>query len=91
MVTAGGHVCTNAPFWDDPSNESTGALVDEFVKALNGQCKDPTAAEVTITSDSCVGRGAPLSQRFARENQNEEALGGLRNAARAVDRVPRWK
>ena len=65
--------------------------MDEFIKALNGQCKDPTAAEVTITSDSCVGRGAPLSQRFARENENEEAVGGLRNAARAVDRVPGWK
>ena len=54
-----------------------GALVDEFIKVLNGQCKDPHSkeAEVTITSDSCVGRGALLSQRFARENENEEAVG----------------
>ena len=25
-----------------------------------------------------MGRGAPLSQRIARENENEEAVGGLR-------------
>ena len=25
------------------------------------------------------------------KNENEEAVGGLRNAARAVDRVPGWK
>ena len=41
-----------------------GALVDEFFKAKNGQCKDSTVTEVTITSDSYVGRGAPMSQRF---------------------------
>ena len=65
--------------------------MDEFVKAPNGQCKDPTVAEVTITSDSYVGQGAPLSLRCVRENENEEAVVGLRNAARAVDRVPSWK
>ena len=75
VVTSGGHVCTNAPFWDEPGIGTDGALVDEFIKALNGQCKDPTAAEVTINSDSAMGRGVPLTQRFVRENENEEAVG----------------
>ena len=63
-------------------------MVDEFIKALNGQCENPMAAEVTINSDGAVGRGVPLTQRIVRENENEEAVVGLRNAARAVDRVP---
>ena len=32
-----------------------------------------------------------MSQRAAREHESEQAVGGLRNAARAVDRVPGWK
>ena len=32
-----------------------------------------------------------MSQRVAREHESEQAVGGLRNAARAVDRVPGWK
>ena len=31
------------------------ALVDDFIKALNGQCENPIAAEVTINSDGVVG------------------------------------
>ena len=91
VVSSGGHVCTNAPFWDEPGIGTDGALVGEFIKAFYGQCKDPTAAEVTINSDSVLGRGVPLTQRIVRENENEEAVGRLRNAARAVDRVPGWK
>ena len=93
VVRSGGHVCTNAPFWDEPGIGADSALVDEFIKALNGQCENPMAAEVTINSDGVVGRGVPLTQRIVRENENEEAGGGegLRNAARAVDRVPGWK
>ena len=37
------------------------------------------------------GRGAPESQRVVREDENEVANGGLRNAARALDQVPGWK
>ena len=59
VVTSRGHVCTNAPFWDEPGIVTDGALVDEFIKAFTGQCKDPTAAEVTINSDSAMGRGVP--------------------------------
>ena len=37
-----------------------------------------------------MGRSVPLTQRFVRENENEEAV-GLHNAARAVDWVPGWE
>ena len=40
VVTSGG-TCTNAPFWDEPGIGTDSALVDEFIKALTVQCKDP--------------------------------------------------
>ena len=61
-----------------------------FVRALNDLTKDPTKADVLITTDNCEGSGVLVSQRSAREHENEQAVGGLRNAARAVDRVPGW-
>ena len=91
VVTSDGHVCTNAPFCLEPGVGTVSALVGEFHQGLNGQCENPVAAEVTINSDGVVGRGVPLTQRIVRENENEEAVGGLRNAARAVDRVPGWR
>ena len=36
------------------------------------------------------GPGVPVSQRSAREQENEQAVGGLHNAARAADSVPGW-
>ena len=62
-------------------------VVDQFIKTLN----DPSRADVSITSDNCVGPGVRVSQRSAREQENEQAVGGLHNAARAVDTVPGWK
>ena len=66
-------------------------VVAGFVRALNDLTKDPTKADVLITTDKCEGSGVIVSQRSAREHENEQAVGGLRNAARAVDRVPGWK
>ena len=60
VVTSGGHLCTNAPFWDEPGIGTDSALVDEFIKAFNGQCENPMAPEVTINSDGVVGRGVPF-------------------------------
>ena len=86
-----GIVITKSLFW----NESREFLVEEvvagFVRALNDLTKDPSKADVSITTDNYVGPGVLVSQRSAREHENEQAVGGLRNAARAVDRVPGWK
>ena len=62
-------------------------VVDQFVRALNDLTEDPSRADVSITADNCVGPGVPA----AREQENEQVVGGLRNGARAVDRVPGWK
>ena len=66
-------------------------VVDAFKEHLNLKAPDHTVADLTITGDRVTGRGAPESQRVVREDENEAAIGGLRNAARAVDRVPGWK
>ena len=72
VSSSAGHVCTNAPFESEPSSETfVGALVDEFIKALNGQCKDPTVAEVTITTEGCVCFGVAVKQRSVRERDRE--------------------
>ena len=86
-----GHVITNAPFWSGNSEILREVVVDQFVRALNDLTGDPSRADVSISADNYVGRGVLLSQRSAREQENEQAVGGLRNAARAVDRVPGWK
>ena len=52
------------------------------------QALDHKVADLTICAGRVAGRGAPESRRVVREDENEEAIGGLRNAARAVDRVP---
>ena len=66
-------------------------MFGDFTKVVKGQWKDPTGADVTITTESCIGRGVPLTQRALCEEENEQAVGRLRNAARAVDRVVGWK
>ena len=66
-------------------------VVAGFVRALNDLTKDPSKADVSITTDNYVGPGVLVSLRSAREHENEQAVGGLRNAARAVDRVPGWE
>ena len=57
-------------------------VVDQFVRPLNDLTKDPLRAEVSLTTDNCVGPGGPESQRSAREQEKEQVVGGLRNAAR---------
>ena len=85
-----GIVITNSPFCNE-SEFLVEGVVAGFVRALNDLTKDPTKADVSITTDNCEGSGVLVSQRSAREHENEQAVGGLRNAARAVDRVPGWK
>ena len=46
--------------------------------------------EFTITSDGASGGGVPRSLRAVREEENECAIGGLRNAARSVTKLPNW-
>ena len=41
-------------------------------------------AEVTITMDGATGVGLQKSLRAIREEENECAIGGLRNAARSI-------
>ena len=65
-------------------------VVLNFKESLNVQAPDHKMADLTINGDRLAGRGAPESQRVVREDENERAIGGLRNAARAVDRVPGW-
>ena len=82
---------TNSPFWNESSEFLVEGVVAGFVRTLNDLTKDPTKADVLITTDNCEGSGVLVSQRSAREHENEQPVGGLRNAARAVDRVPGWK
>ena len=57
----------------------------EFIRT-----EDTTPAEFTITTDGAIGVGLQKSSRAIREEENECAIGGLRNAARAVARLPGW-
>ena len=60
-------------------------VVDQFVRALNDFIEDPSRVDVSITADNCVGPGVPVSQRSARVQENEQPVGGLRNAGRDAD------
>ena len=55
------------------------AMCGDFTKVVKGQWQDPTGADVTITTESCIGRGVPLTQRALCEEENEQAGGRLRN------------
>ena len=57
-------------------------VVDTFKERLDLKVPD---------HNRVAGRGVPESLFVVREDENEEAIGGLRNAARAVDRVPGWQ
>ena len=46
--------------------------------------------EFTITADGASGCGVPRNLRAVREEENECAIGGLRNAARSVTKLPNW-
>ena len=89
VVCSGVQVVTNVHWWRSDMNSQQ--VVDAFKEHLNLEVPDHTVADLTITGDRVTGRGAPESQRVVREDENEAAIGGLRNAARAVDRVPGWK
>ena len=45
--------------------------------------------DCTITMDEVAGTGFDKSNRVVRE-ENEDATGGLRNAARSITKVPGW-
>ena len=74
--------------WDDQMD--LGSLVNKFWEFLNRAPENDTPAEFTITADGASGSGVPSSSRAVREEENECAIGGLRNAARSVSKLPNW-
>ena len=89
VVKSGVQVVTNVQWWNPDMNVQQ--VVDTFKVRLNQKCPDYKEADWTITGDRVTGKGVQDSFRVVREDENEKAIGGLRNAARAVDRVPGWK
>ena len=66
-------------------------LAAAYSEALPNFQLDDKDADAAITADGVQGRGCLESARAAKERENEEAIGGLRNAARAVERVCGWQ
>ena len=86
--TLSSQVCTNVVAWDDQMD--LGSLVHKFLEFSNRAPEKATPAEFTITADGASGSGVPRSSRAVREEENECAIGGLRNAARSVTQLPNW-
>ena len=80
-------VLTNVGCWDAETNINT--LVENFSRFIN-KALGTHPAEVTITMDGATGFGLQKSLRAIREEENECAIGGLRNAARSVAKLPGW-
>ena len=76
------------------AGELLDALCNTAAKAYEeARCVQPGFTEIeplAMTSEGQRGGGAPDSARAVRERENEEAIGGLRNAFRSVSRLPRW-
>ena len=85
---AGFGFLTNVPFWNSTSDFAQ--LSGRFQKFLNRPECDQKSGEITITMDEVAGGGTQKSYRAVREEENEEAVGCLRNAARSVLKVPGW-
>ena len=79
---------TNVPFWNSTSDFAQ--LSGRFQEFLNRPDCDQKSGEITVTMDKVAGGGTQKSHRVVREEENEEATGGLRNAARSVSKVPGW-
>ena len=85
--TLSSQVHTNVVEWVDQMD--LGSLVRKFCEFLN-RTPENTPVEFTITADGASGSGVPRSSRAVREEENECAIGGLRNAARSVTKLPQW-
>ena len=59
-------------------------LSGRFQEFFNRPDCDQKSGETTNTMDEVAGGGTQKSHRVVREDQNEEAIGGLRNAAPSV-------
>ena len=51
---------------------------------------DERPGDCTITMDEVAGTGFEKSNRAVREEENEDAVGGLLDAARLITKVPGW-
>ena len=89
VVRSGSQVLTDVHWWSP--DVDCRQVVHNFMETLNMQVPDLKVADLTISVDRIPSRGSPEISRVTREDENEEAIGGLRNAARPVDRVPSWK
>ena len=67
------------------------ALARAYAKALATQPRPLVMDRLTITAAGRVGGGEAVSAKAAREQANNEAIGGLRDAYRSVEKVPGWK
>ena len=82
-------VWTHVPGWK---------CVDDFERLLSkfqqffeqARGADHKLGELTTTMDEVTGAGEQQSPRAAREEENEACIGGLRNAARSVVKLPGW-
>ena len=81
---AGFGFLTNVPFWNSTSDFAQ--FSDRFQEFLNRPECDQKSGDITLTMDEVAGGGTQKSYRAVREEENEEAVGGLRNAARSLFR-----
>ena len=88
VQTLSSQVYTNVVSRDDQMD--LGRLVNKFWEFLNRTLESTIPAEFTITVDGASGVGVPRSSRAMCEEENECAIGGLRNAARSVTKFPNW-
>ena len=79
---------TNIPCWK--CVDDFAQLPGKFREFLNKIESDERPGECTITMDEVAGTGFEKSNRAVREEENEDSIGGLRNAARSITKAPGW-